>query len=280
MNESSSKEMVSAINFAFPSTSPASKEFFAYLSRILTELPNANQNSTGVTIAPITPLAALPLTTFTRGDNTYPEIYFGDDPELQLSLGSLQINPAHSKGSVVESVVNPDGLTIKDVYHKLAGHIVRLDHTGLNLPTSIISIAQWKEFTAKVAVRTNLYAYPTGEPWLFIVPATEKEFRSDITEFETGREPRFELVHDSYNSVPTIQIDIETDLTRAEVEKLFPEPYGISFPDLANYFRTVYLRHVWPGLAIRLDIRFKNLNPQGEWETGKWLVEDGGRVSG
>jgi len=280
MNESSSKEMVSAINFVFPSTSPASKEFFGYLSRILTELPNATQNSAGVTIAPVAPIAALPATTFTRGDNTYPEVYFGDDPELRLSLGRLQINPAHSKSSVVESVVNPNGLNIKDVYHKLAGYIVRLDHTGLNLPTSIISIAQWKEFTAKVAAKTNLYAYPTGEPWLFVVPATKKEFQSDITEFGTGREPRFELVHDSYSSVPTIQIDIETDLTRAEVEKIFPEPYGISFPDLANYFRTVYLRHVWPGLAIRLDIRFKNLNPQGDWETGKWLVEDGGRVSG
>lgn len=280
MNKSLSPAILSEISFVFPNATPESNEFFDYLARILTELPNAHQDVSGLKIASMTPAGALPITTFTQTDTTFPEIHFGNDPELHLSLGSLQVNPvASDKVAAVQNITNPDGLSIKEVYQKLAGHIVRLDHTGLNLPKAIISKAEWSNFTAGIAARTNLYAYPTGEPWLFIVPATESEFLSDITQFGTGREPRFELVHDTYNGVPTIQIDIETDLTRTEVATLFPEPYGVSFPDLADYFRTVYLRHIWAGLAIRLDIRFKNTHPQGAWETGKWLVEDGGRVA-
>jgi hypothetical protein len=62
------------------------------------------------------------------------------------------------------------------------------------------------------------------------------------------------------------------------MEQLFPEPYGISFPDLADYFRTVYIDHEWTGLAIRFDLRFKNDNPTGDWETGKRLAAEGGRI--
>ena len=273
--------MLPQISFVFPNTSPEAREFFDYLSKILAELPNARHNSTGLTIAATKPATALPVTMFTQASSAFPEVYFGDDSGLQLSLGNLQVNPVSGGESVaVQGVASPSGLSINEVYGKLAGHIIRLDHTGLNIPTAIISRAQWDKFTARVAAKTNLYAYPTGEPWLFIVPATQQEFKAGITEFGVGREPRFELVHDAYNDVPSIQIDIETNLTRPEVEKLFPAPFGISFPGLADYFRTVYLRHMWPGLAIRVDIRFKNRNPQGDWETGKWLVEDGGRVSG
>jgi hypothetical protein len=160
----------------------------------------------------------------------------------------------------------------------LRGHVTRIDHTGINLPSVLVSRETWEQFIGKIANNCNLYRYPTGEDWLFILPATEEEFTNDITIFPAGREPKFELVYDTFSPVPTIQIDIETDLLRSEIEQLFPAPYGVSFPDLADYFRTVYIDHEWPSLAIRFDLRFRNDNPDGSWETGKWLVEDGGRL--
>jgi hypothetical protein len=156
--------------------------------------------------------------------------------------------------------------------------MVRIDHTGVNIPSVLISNEQWQQFIRTVARHTNLYKYPTTDVWPFILPATPEEYETDIIQFPAGREPKLELVYDTYSPIPTIQIDIETDLTRPEVEQLFPAPYGISFPDLADYFRTVYVHHEWPGLAIRFDIRFKNNQPGGDWETGQWLVEDGGRI--
>lgn len=104
-----------------------------------------------------------------------------------------------------------------------------------------------------VAGQTNLYKYPTNNVWPFILPATEDELKTDITEFPDGRESKFELVCDVYDSNPTIQIDIETDLTRTEIERLPPEPYGISFPEVADFFRTVYSRSAQADRAPRLQ---------------------------
>ncbi len=217
-------------------------------------------------------------TTFEQAEGTLPGVRLGDDPALQLSVGNLSVNGASMEVGPVSNVEQDrTRLSMKEVYGKLAGHVTRVDHTGINLPMALVSREQWEVFVSSLAGQTNLYEYPTGEPWLFVLPATQAEFGTDITDFPLGREPRFELVYDEYSPMPTIQIDIGTDLTRREVKKLFPEPFGISFPDLAEYFRTVYLWHEWPGLDIRFDIRFNNEDP-GSWETGEWLVTEGGRV--
>ena len=167
---------------------------------------------------------------------------------------------------------------MNELVKRLKSHVVRIDHTGVNIPSALISNEVWKQFMHKIAQQTNLYKYPTTDSWPFILPATQEENETDITQFPAGREPKFELVYDTYSPVPTIQIDIETDLRRSQVEQLFPMPYGTSFPDLADFFRTVYVHHEWLGLAIRFDIRFKSDQPDDDWETGKWLVNDGGRI--
>lgn len=269
--------MIQNIVYTFPKNTEQSREFFRYLSLLLKELPNSTSTNEGVTLTASAPSKSLPTTSFELKGIAFPEIHIDADPELQLALGNFSIN--------VDSVAKPPQdiapiamrLTIKELHKKLQNHIVRIDHTGVNIPTTLVSKEQWQTFVHHIASQSNLYNYPTSEPWLFILPATQTEYDTDITDFPAGREPKCELVYDAYSKIPTIQIDIETDLTRKEVEALFPEPYGVSFPDLADYFRTVYLRHEWIDLDIRFDLRFKSDKP-GPWETGQWLVEDGGRI--
>lgn len=288
--------MLKTIIFSFPKTT-ASTSFFKNLATLLGELPNALIEQDTITLNAAQPEQALPSTVFQQSNIPFPQLHFDID-DLQLELGNFAINPGKDFNitpfkllpSVVKrdklgeyTKVDADGqilyhLPITELCNRLKGHVTRIDHTGINLPSALVSKQTWTQIINKLASNSNAYRYPTGEDWPFILPATEKEFNSDITSFPAGREPKFELVYDTFSPVPTVQIDIETDLLRSEIEQLFPAPYGVSFPDLADYFRTVYIDHEWPGLAIRFDIRFKNDNPVGDWETGRWLVEDGGRI--
>ena len=287
--------MLKAINFSFPKDTGA--DFFNYLADLLGELPNSLVTNEAIQITATQPKQALPCTIFKQSDIPFPRLCFDVDGQ-QLTLNNFAINPdpafavapfrplprtvKHDKhGEYVEVTAGEQTLyrlPIAELYERLRGHLVRIDHTGINLPSALVKREAWEQFINKLASNCNLYRYPTGDDWPFVLPATVEEYAHDIKDFPVGREPKFELVYDTFSPVPTIQIDIETDLLRSEIEQLFPEPYGVSFPDLADYFRTVYIDHEWPGLAIRFDLRFKNAHPGGDWETGKWLVEDGGRV--
>ncbi|SRR6266496_4592979 len=293
--------MIQNIIYKFPDSTAGDQDFFKHLSAILLELPNAQlQEDNTIEIIAVEPANALPKTIFTQSDVPFPQLCFDDVTELSLNVGNVLINPGQTSdhkidergftkvitkqdvhGAYYELHVGTDiiyRLSIQEVATRLKSHIVRIDHTGFNMPSALVARNIWEQFVGNIAEQSNLYKYPTGEDWPFILPATPAEHVADIAEFPVGREPKFELVHDTYSPVPTIQIDIETDLTRAQVEQLFPEPYGISFPELANYFRTVYVQHPWPSLAIRFDIRFKNDEPDSDWETGKWLITEGGRI--
>lgn len=292
--------MLKHITYTFPNGTANSQSFFKQLTGLLSELPNASIDENGnLEIKPSKPAGALPVTIFTLSNVPFPQLNLGDNPELSTTIGNFRINP----DVTIEYEVDTRGfdqtqikhdslgayielhaaslifyrLPLDDLIKRLKGHIVRIDHTGINIPSARISNEVWSQFIDTVVGHANLYKYPTNNVWPFILPATEDEFKTDITQFPSGREPKFELVYDTYDSNPTIQIDIETDLTRMEIEQLLPEPYGISFPEVADFFRTVYIHHEWLGMAIRFDIRFKSEGP-GDWDTGKWLVEDGGRI--
>lgn len=290
--------MLKHITYTFPDNTPTSQNFFKQLIELLTDLPNARiQKDGSITITASKPQGSFPITIFAQSDIPFPQLNLGSSQDLSLLVGNFRINSEvgeidnrdfekvlskhDSLGAYFELHFSNQilyRLSINEVVKRLKGHVVRIDHTGINIPSELISKESWQQFIQKVSLQANLYKYPTTEDWPFVLPATEGENATDITHFPVGREPKFELVYDIYSSVPTIQIDIETDLSRAQVEQLFPAPYGISFPDLADFFRTVYVHHEWLGLAIRFDIRFKNENPDGDWETGKWLVNDGGRI--
>jgi len=269
--------MIETITHTFPRSAPGAQEFFQDLTQLLQELSNADLSEEGIRLRPAIGRLA---TVFMLTDVVSPQLHIGDDSGLRLSVGALSVNGAEGAVPTAEAPSAELHLSMGEVHKKLHGHLVRLDHTGVNFPAALVLSQQWETFVQRLAGQTNLYNYPTGDPWLFILPATEAEFGSDITEFPSGREPKFELVHDAYTDTPAIQIDIETDLSREEVERLFPEPYGVSFPSVADYFRTVYVQHPWPGLDIRFDVRFKNEEPGDSWETGEWLVTAGGRIIG
>jgi hypothetical protein len=288
--------MVENIIYKFPQTTEGTR-FLESLISLLGGLPNVAISSNRLVITASQPKEAMPVTIFVQDDITFPEVQFGADKELHLEVGNLYINPKQPtriKHQPLSKVLKHDALgqyfaietpdetlyylPIAELCNRLKGHVVRIDHTGINIPSALVPKYVWRTFIKKLAQSTNIYRYPTGQEWPFILPATKPEFARDITEFLVGREPKYELVYDTFSPLPTIQIDIETDLIRIEIERLFPQPYGISFPNVADYFRTVYIDHTWAGLNIRFDIRFKNEKPGGDWETGKWLVVEGGRL--
>jgi hypothetical protein len=159
---------------------------------------------------------------------------------------------------------------------RLAGHITHVDHTGVNLPKSLVDGERWDDLLQSLAREAALYRYPDGEPWPFILPASDEEFCDDIHIFATGRFPKFELVHDVLATLPVLQFALGTDLSREELEASLPEPYGVAFPDLGHIFRTVYVDHPWPNLLIRLDLNYAG--PVTDWDTGEWLAKAGGRI--
>lgn len=166
-------------------------------------------------------------------------------------------------------------LPIPDVKNKLKGHVKRVDHTGINLPSSLYGKEDWNNLLKYLSSVSNLYHYPTDEPWPFLLPSTIDENLNEIHNFSILREPRFEIVYDDYTDIVTIQIDIETDLSKSEVEALFPKDQGIYFSSLENFFKTIYIDYT-SYINIRLDIRFKGLRT--DFESGEWFVSQGKRI--
>lgn len=295
--------MLKKIIFTFPSNTPTAQKFFGHINELLNQLPNAVATDSSIEIRASQPEQALPTTIFRQADVSFPQLLFYNDVQSkadlkELAVGNLRINPVEPNtnpvlGEPLAAKEKQDSLGVyyelqpaslklfrlplEELCSRLKGHIVRIDHTGVNLPSELLSRTAWEQLMQRTAQNANIYKYPTGQDWPFILPATTEENETEIKHFPVGREPKFEVVYDTDSPVPTIQIDIETDLTRQEIEHLFPEPYGMSFPDLADFFRAVYVHHEWPGLNIRFDLRFKNDKPDGIWETGKWLVTDGRR---
>jgi hypothetical protein len=155
---------------------------------------------------------------------------------------------------------------------------VRLDHSGFNIPRSMCTEEEWQALLRNLSMVSDVYQYPTGEDWYFLLPSTQDEAGGGIDHFTAGRAPKFELVYDEYARVPVVQLQIDTNLTRAEVEERLPEPFGIRFPDLGDIFRTVYVEHPWPGLLIRFDIVFPREGEPDDWTTAEWLVKEGRRL--
>jgi hypothetical protein len=155
---------------------------------------------------------------------------------------------------------------------------LRLDHTGINVPVTMITSVGWNNLVSLFSSKSNIYRYPTGDDWPFTLPATDEEFEEDIGDFCTGREPKFELALDAYTAEPSLQIDMQVDLTRSEVERLLPAPYGVSLGELGSFFKSVYVYHEWEDLSIRFDIRFTPDHDTADWDSGRWLVLDGGRI--
>ncbi|RKE23000.1 hypothetical protein [Streptomyces sp. TLI_171] len=220
-----------------------------------------------LTLTPPQPVDARPVTIFQLADVRAPEVAF----DARHSIGV--------RGGADASEASTSALVeMADLARRIAGHVRRVDHTGVNVPACATSPEQWRDLTTALASTSTMYRYPTGEDWPFVLPSASDEFLSGISDFVVGREPRFELVYDQWVTRTQWQFALWTDLTRAELEQMFPEPEGMTFPDLEEVFRVVPVVSPWPGLGIRFDLCYRIENGPSDWETGEWLVAEGGRI--
>ncbi|HEX6608825.1 MAG TPA: hypothetical protein VF276_18135 [Chloroflexia bacterium] len=289
------------IAYLFPEAPSAARAFFDYLAQFLGELPGTTAGASGIGFA-VTPPRGLPALSMALAAVAFPQVLFNTEAPIDLPLGAFALRssavagdaetppapdsrPAPHRADAVGPYVevgSPDAasaqLALTELARRLAGRLVRLDHTGVNIPTTRVDRAGWDALLHRLGGIANVYRYPTGEDWPFILPATDAEFADGITDFAAVREPKFELVYDSYAREPVIQISVETDLLRSDLEALLPAPYGVAFPDLGDIFRTVFVHPPWPGLQIRCDLYSRSAAPVDPWTSGEWLVTQGGRI--
>jgi hypothetical protein len=166
-------------------------------------------------------------------------------------------------------------LDMEELKKRLDGRPVVIDHTGINLPVSMIENQMWNQLIKGLSKGAALFEYP-GEPWPFIVPATSEELDGQITDINVKRGPKFELVYDAYTTLPVVQISIGTDLTKEEVHQIFPGDYAVTFPNLADLFRSVYICSPWNGIAIRVDVNY--VSTSDEDGLLKYLIKEGRRL--
>jgi hypothetical protein len=245
--------------------------------------------------AAVTPVAAGPLsaapTEATRSSAVRPPPAAGSPeadttatvaPRPPMAPHTAAFSTAAASGTAASTVAaaaaaEPPGVDMADAAALLGGHVAAVDHTGVNLPAATVPPVRWADIVAAIAEVSTLYRYPTGEPWLFVLPSTQSEHADDIRDFPDGREPRFEVVHDEWLDGLLWQFALHTDLSREELEAMFPEPAGVAFPGLGEVFRAVTVRSPWPGMQLRLDLYYHR-GLRSDWETGEWLVAEGGRI--
>jgi hypothetical protein len=268
-------DRLSEIAFLLPET-PESREFLGELRSLLAEVAYADVAGSAdtasrvgdrLTLTPPRPTDARPVTKFQLADVPVPEVAF----DTGHSIGGRGSTDTHEMRTL------PGQVEMADLTRRLAGHVQRVDHTGVNVPACATSPEQWQELVSALASASTMYRYP-GEEWPFVLPSTTDEFLDDIHDFVVGREPRFELVYDQWLTQAQWQLALWTDLTRAELELLFPEPEGITLPGLEEIFRVVPVLHPWPELSIRVDLCYGVDDGPSDWETGEWLVTEGGRI--
>jgi hypothetical protein len=272
------------ITYLFPDTTAESRAFFQTIAPLLAQATGAKRESERITLTSTNPALSLPITTLQSAAVPFPQIVFETEEVLGLSIGPLHLRsvgvPDWQTLSSPENTTPERNLVpAAEVCRRLEGHLTRVDHTGVNIPRTLLEPTRWERLLQQLSAVSNLYRYPTGEEWPFLLPATEAEFQDDIRHFVSGREPKFELVYEDGFFQPEFQFALGTDLTRPEVEALFPEPYGRTIPGLEDIFRMVFLAHPYPGLNLRFDVYYRS---EGEiaddWETGEWLVKEGGRI--
>jgi len=165
-------------------------------------------------------------------------------------------------------------LTPEQLFSRVSGKLSIMNHAGLNIGPKLIDKSDYLKFRTLLAKFSNLYKYPTGEEWPFIISSTDEEFLNEVTDETKKRNPKFEIVYSHYHDTPLLQFDIETKLTKEEVLTILPEPYGISLEGLENFFRTVFVYTEYSNdVVMRFDLRFKTASK----DFGYWLIKDGGR---
>ena len=259
---------LSDIQFIFPEDSSAQVAFYKTLFALLSEVPHSTLQGNRVIFTPAQPAGARPRTTFDLGPAAVPTILLDLAPAIRIDIGTLSLcSRLPSMADLVPNIQSTQSelLPLTTLRESLTGHITRIDHTGVNLPISGLTKADWSGLLEQIAAVAALYHYPSGEDWPFILPSTDSEFRSGIQDFILGREPKFELVYDASARHPEIQIALGTDLDASELTARFPEPFGLTFSSLETFFRTVYVAAPWHELTIRFDLYYADGGLPNPW---------------
>lgn len=167
-------------------------------------------------------------------------------------------------------------MDLHELVNRMAGHVIRVDHVGINLPAEHASGHRLLDY---VSQRAYLVRYPTGESWYFVLPVTEAEFRQGISDFSGVRFPKFEIVLEGADTDPYVmQIDCATNLTLEQLEEKLPDPFGVALPGLERFFRSVFVAHPWGGYLLRFDFRPHSPEEVNDWTSCEWLAKDGERI--
>ncbi len=282
---------------------PDDEEGRAFI-RALHRLVPTTLDQDALTFDPPIPAGALPVIRVEAASVAQPTVIFGTEQPIVLAAGPLRLcstptfaadqrpAPGHTgtetgtgTGTGTETA-SPTAATVPgvrpvllaEILQAVEGQVLRVDHLGVNLPAGAVARHEWEALIGALAAGSTLYRYPTGEEWPFVLPSTDEEYADDIRRFPVGREPKFELCYEQYFDYPLVQLDVQTGLTRDELETCFPAPSGLALPGLEDYFRSVYVAHPWVGLVIRVDMRYRDDGPASAWDTGEWLATAGGRI--
>jgi len=270
------------IAFQFPRKQPVTRPFFKLLTNLFEGIPSSQHLLDKLLIAPPYPHEALPFMTLELEDINYPAVMFEMEERLVVKAGAFAV---HSSLDAIRTATlpltldpgkRPPVFPLNKFVQLLQGHILRLDHAGVELPSEVVPREKFDDLVSTVGRVSNLYRYPTGEEWPFIVPASAAEFRSEIQHFARPRAPKLELTY-GYVQVPLIHFHIDTDLPREHIEAYFPSQYGTNLPGVTTY-RTIYIEHPWPGLLMRIDMTYFTGGALTDWDSGEWLVRQGMRV--
>ncbi len=260
-------ERLSRVAFMFPDDSLEAQAFFEQLEKLLEKDANCVVNEDLILFTPANPPGALPVTSLELSSElAIPKLVLETDMPFEVRVGNFFIHSSevvtdmpYQPRPLPDSIEEPQHtlLPMLDFVQRFDGHVARVGHLGLNVPAALLDPVRWRPLVHNLAVVATVYQYPNDELLYFLLPSTPAELQGNITEFVPGRDPMFELAYDQFDQLPVVQIEIETDLPRAEVQELLPEPYGISYQGLEEAFRAVYVQHPWKDLLIRFDVGFK-----------------------
>ncbi len=213
----------------------------------------------------------------------------GFTPETCFRLEScerafLEVVPADQERFIL-CLPNPcrDGIGIPfaDASKQICGHITGVDYTGVSIPHDI-EPSIWTATTNFLATHGSFYNYPPLENgynpdtmrWLFVVPNNGNK------EANIRRQPKFEMLFDRRGDQEPalVIINMETQMTQAKIERLFPENQSFSIEGLEDCFRSVMIQTPWKGMEImRFDLRFKGEDAETitDWGSGLSLFKHG-----
>ena len=262
----------------------ASRAWFDAIAPILGEAPQAELDRDRLVLVPDYPAQAIPATTLEFSVVDRPTVVLDTIGLFIIYMGGIRLLGWDSHDPILMppgAPVTPPNPPIeaRELAEKLRGHIVRVDHTGVELPTSRVPRPTWENLLDALGAASNLYEYPAPDTEMpFVVPANADEFSRDITTFGAPRTPKFELTY-GYVSSPLLQFHLDTDLDRDTLDALLPAPSGFNLPG-ADGFRSVYVATPWPGATVRFDLSYWTGGALTEWDSGEWLVTEGQRLLG